>query len=154
MKARRLTAIRQIVEREPVHSQEALRRRLRTMGFDVTQATLSRDIKELGLMKRAADGAYQAAGANAGGPSSPAAAAVALSRALGEFQLGLDVAQQLIVLKTGPGQAQLLAIAIDRAQLGDVLGTIAGDDTILVICRDPRAAQSARATLEHLASEA
>jgi transcriptional regulator of arginine metabolism len=154
MKTRRLTAIRQIVEHEPVHSQEELRQRLQTMGFDVTQATLSRDIKELGLMKRAADGAYQVAGINVGGPASPAAAAVALSRALGEFLLSLDVSQQLIVMRTGPGQAQLLAIAIDRSQLTDVLGTIAGDDTILVICRDARCAQSARATLEHLANEA
>jgi transcriptional regulator of arginine metabolism len=154
MKSRRLTAIRQIVERESVHSQEELRQRLHKMGFDVTQATLSRDIKELGLMKRAADGAYQAANALANGPASPAAAAVALSRALGEFMLGVDVAQQLIVVKTGPGQAQLLAIAVDRAQLPDVLGTIAGDDTILVICRDARSAQATRGMLEHLASEA
>jgi transcriptional regulator of arginine metabolism len=154
MKTRRLTAIRQIVAREPMHSQEELRQRLRTMGFDVTQATLSRDIKELGLMKRAADGAYQAAGANANAPSSSAAAAVALSRSLGEFLLGIDVAQQLVVVKTGPGQAQLLAIAIDRAQLPDVIGTLAGDDTILVVCRDPRCAAATRATLDHLASEA
>ena len=154
MKSRRLTAIRQLVEHEPVHSQEALRRRLRTMGFDVTQATLSRDIKELGLVKRASDGAYQIAGATAHAPASPAAAAVALARALGEFLLGIDVAQQLVVLKTGPGQAQLLAIAVDRAQLPDIIGTIAGDDTILVVCRDPRCAQSARATLDHLAAQA
>jgi transcriptional regulator of arginine metabolism len=154
MKSRRLTAIRQLVEHEPVHSQEALRKRLRTMGFDVTQATLSRDIKELGLVKRAADGAYQPEGAAAHVPNSPAAAAVALSRALGEFLLSIDVAQQLIVMKTGPGQAALLAIAVDRAQLPDIVGTIAGDDTILVVCRDPRCAQSARATIEHLASEA
>ena len=153
MKSRRLTAIRQVVEREPVHSQEELRQRLHVMGFDVTQATLSRDIKELGLMKRAADGAYQVAGANGNGAASPAAAAVALSRSLSEFLLAMDVAQQLIVMKTGPGQAQLLAIAVDRAQLPDVLGTIAGDDTILVICRDPRAAQATRATFEHLARE-
>jgi transcriptional regulator of arginine metabolism len=154
MKTRRLTAIRQIVEHEPMHSQDELRKRLRTMGFDVTQATLSRDIKELGLVKRSSDGAYQPAGANTHGPASPAAAAVALSRALGEFLLAVDVAQQLVVLKTGPGQAQLLALAVDRAQLTDVVGTIAGDDTILVVCRDPRCAQSARATIEHLVSEA
>jgi transcriptional regulator of arginine metabolism len=154
MKSRRLTAIRQIVEHEPVHSQEALRKRLRTMGFDVTQATLSRDIKELGLVKRASDGAYQGAGANAHAPATPAAAAVALGRALGEFLLAIDVAQQLVVLKTGPGQAQLLAIAVDRAQLPDIVGTIAGDDTILVICRDQRCAQNARATLDQLASQA
>jgi len=154
MKTRRLTAIRQIVDHEPVHSQEELRKRLQTMGFDVTQATLSRDIKELGLMKRAADGAYQAAGANATVPSSAAAAAVALSRALGEFLLSAEVAQQLVVVRTGPGQAQLLAIAVDRAQLPDVIGTIAGDDTILVICRDARAGQATRATIVHLTNEA
>lgn len=153
MKTRRLTAIRQIVEQEPVHSQEELRHRLRGMGFDVTQATLSRDIKELGLVKRAADGSYQVAGANPDGHASPAAVAVALARALGEFLLSVEVAQQLAVLRTGPGQAQLLALAIDRARLADVLGTIAGDDTILVICREPRAAQTTKATLEHLAAQ-
>ena len=68
-------------------------------------------------------------------------------RAAREFLAGIDVSQQLLVLKTGPGQASLLAIAMDRAQLPDVLGTIAGDDTILVICRDARAA---RATMTHL----
>ena len=153
MKTRRLTAIRQIIDRESVHSQEELRQHLHRLGFDVTQATLSRDIKELGLMKRAADGAYQSPGAGNNAPSSPAAAAVALSRSLAEFLLGIEVAQQLIVIKTGPGQAQLLAIAVDRAQLSDVLGTIAGDDTVLVICRDPRCAQATRNTLEHLAAE-
>jgi transcriptional regulator of arginine metabolism len=152
MKSRRLTAIRQIVEREPVHSQEQLRQRLLGLGFDVTQATLSRDIKELGLMKRAADGAYQPADSSYA--PAPAAAVGALARALGEFLLAVDVAQQLVVLKTGPGQAQLLAIAVDRAQLPDVVGTIAGDDTILVVCRDPRAAHSARATLDQLVSQA
>lgn len=152
MKARRLSAIRQLVERDQMHSQEELRQRLVTLGFDVTQATLSRDIKELGLVKRAADGAYQRPGQDAA--PSTAAAAVALSRALGEFLLSIDVAQQLIVIKTGPGQAQMLALAVDRARLDDVIGTIAGDDTILVICRDARCAQSTRATLEHLASEA
>jgi transcriptional regulator of arginine metabolism len=105
-------------------------------------------------MKRAADGAYQAAGANATVPSSAAAAAVALSRALGEFLLSVEVAQQLVVVRTGPGQAQLLAIAVDRAQLPDVIGTIAGDDTILVICRDARAGQATRATIVHLTNEA
>lgn len=154
MKPRRLSAIRQLVEQQPVHSQEELRQRLRAMGFDVTQATLSRDVRELGLVKRTSDGAYQTASAAGDGNASPAAAAVALSRALGEFLLSVDTAQQLAVIKSGPGQAQLLALAIDRARLPDVIGTIAGDDTILVICRDARAAQSTRATLEHLAAEA
>jgi transcriptional regulator of arginine metabolism len=152
MKSRRLSAIRQVIDREPVHSQEELRQLLASMGFVVTQATLSRDIKELGLVKRAADGAYQ----GSGNPeiNSAASAAVALSRALGEFLIGVDAAQNLVVVKTGPGQAQILAIAIDRAKLTDVIGTIAGDDTILVICRDQRSAQTTRNTIEHLASEA
>ncbi len=151
MKTRRLSAIRQVVEQDSVHSQEELRQRLAKMGFDVTQATLSRDIKELGLVKRAADGAYQSQGEHV---SSSAAHAVALSRALGEFLLSVDSAQQLVVVKTGPGQAQLLGLAIDRARLADVVGTIAGDDTILVVCRDARSALATRYTLEHLATEA
>jgi transcriptional regulator of arginine metabolism len=151
MKHRRLSAIRHVVERESVHSQEELRQRLAAMGFVVTQATLSRDIKELGLVKRAADGAYQGTGGESG---STATAVMALSRALGEFLLGVDSAQQLVVVKSGPGQAQLLALAIDRARLTDVVGTIAGDDTILVVCRDARTALSTRATLERLAAEA
>ena len=152
MKLRRLSAIRQVIDREPVHSQEELRQHLASMGFVVTQATLSRDIKELGLVKRAADGAYQ----GSGNPeiNTAASAAVALSRALGEFLISVDAAQNLVVVKTGPGQAQILAIAIDRAKLTDVVGTIAGDDTILVVCRDQRSAQTTRNTIEHLASEA
>ena len=150
MKSRRLSAIREVVERESVHSQEELRRLLAGRGFEVTQATLSRDIKELGLVKRAADGAYQSAGADGG---TSAAAVVTLARALSEFLLGIESSQQLLVVKTGPGQAQLLGVSIDRARLPDVLGTIAGDDTILVICKDPRCAQSARRVLEELAAE-
>jgi transcriptional regulator of arginine metabolism len=147
MKTRRLSTIRQLVEREPVHSQEQLRHRLAGLGFAVTQATLSRDIKELGLVKRASDGAYSVNGAD----SAPSAAAIgALSRALAEYMLGVDAAQQLLVLKTGPGQAQPLALAIDRARLDDVLGTIAGDDTILLICRDAKCAQGARKLLTSL----
>ena len=151
MKARRLSAIRQVIDQEAVHSQEELRQRLAKMGFVVTQATLSRDIKELGLMKRAADGAYQTADGDGG---SSAAATVALARALSEYLLGVETSQQLLVVKTGPGQAQLLGLAIDRARLPDVIGTIAGDDTILVICREVRCAQTTRTTLEKLASEA
>jgi transcriptional regulator of arginine metabolism len=113
-------------------------------------ATLSRDIKELGLVKRASDGAYQAPGADGG---TPAAAVVSLARALGEFLLSVEVSQQLLVMKTGPGQAQLLGVAVDRARFADIIGTIAGDDTVLVICRDARAAQNVRRTFEELAGE-
>jgi transcriptional regulator of arginine metabolism len=148
MKTRRQSAIRQIVEHEPVRNQEQLRRRLAARGFAVTQATLSRDMKELGLVKRSSDGAYQPAGPEA--PPQASALAV-LGRALSEYLQGTDTSQQLLVLRTGPGQAQLLALAIDRARLDGVLGTIAGDDTILVICRDARGARITASELEGLA---
>jgi transcriptional regulator of arginine metabolism len=148
MKARRQSAILEVVEQEAVRSQEQLRQRLTQRGFDVTQATLSRDIKELGLMKRAADGAYQAAGATAA--PTPTTMGT-LGRALAEYLLNIEPVQQLVVLKTGAGQAQLLGLAIDRARLEEVVGTLAGDDTILIIARDARNAQQVVKKLRDLA---
>jgi transcriptional regulator of arginine metabolism len=150
MKRRRQAAVRDIVGHEAIRSQEQLRQRLVARGFEVTQATLSRDIKELGLVKRASDGAYQAT--EAGG--APPAAAILLQRALAEYLAGADAVQQLVVLRTGPGQAQLLGLAIDRARLPGVVGTIAGDDTILVIARDRRHAQSLVRRFDELAGGA
>lgn len=148
MKSRRLPAILDLVEHEAVRSQEQLRQRLILRGFTVTQATLSRDIKELGLVKRSADGAYQPAGAE-GEPQATAMAT--LTRALAEYLLAIEASEQLLVVKTGPGQAQALASAIDRARLKEVMGTIAGDDTILVICRDQVAATATRGRFESVA---
>ena len=125
MKARRQDPILELIEREPLSSQEQVRRRLQQRGLDATQATISRDIKELGLVKRAGDGAYQRS---------------ALERAAASFLRRIDRVQQLVVVRTGAGQAQPLALAIDRAQLPEAVGTIAGDDTILVIARDDRRA--------------
>lgn len=147
MKPRRLSAIRDIVEREAIRSQEQLRQRLAARGFVVTQATLSRDIKEIGLVKRASDGAYQPSGDD---PPTASAAAV-LARALAEYLASAEPVQQLVVLRTGPGQAQLLGLALDRAHLPGVVGTIAGDDTILVIARDTRNAQALARRLDELA---
>jgi transcriptional regulator of arginine metabolism len=138
MKARRLSAIADVVAHEAVRNQEQLRQRLAARGFAVTQATLSRDIKALGLVKRASDGAYMPAAAES---APPPTALAALTRALSEFLLSVDAAEQIVVLKTGPGQASLLSLAIDRARLEEVVGTIAGDDTILVVCRDGRRAR-------------
>lgn len=145
MKSRRQTAILEIIGREALHSQEQLRRRLRQRGFDATQATISRDIAELGLVKRAGDGAYQRAGADT---SNPEMALTALERATAAFLQRVDRVQQLVVIRTGTGQAQPLAIAFDRAQLPEAVGTIAGDDTILVIARDARRAASLAKRLE------
>jgi transcriptional regulator of arginine metabolism len=137
MKARRQALILEIVDREALHSQELVRRRLHQRGFEATQATISRDIKELGLVKRSGDGAYQRPGAEA---SSPETALPALERAASEFLRSVDRVQQLVVIRTGVGQAQPLALALDRARLPEVVGTIAGDDTILVIARGGRGA--------------
>jgi transcriptional regulator of arginine metabolism len=137
MKSRRQAVILELIDRDPLHSQEVLRRRLKQRGFETTQATISRDIKELGLVKRAGDGAYQRAGLEA---SNPQTALTALERAAAEFVRSIDRVQQLVILRTGPGQAQTLAFALDRARLPDVVGTIGGDDTILVITRGARAA--------------
>lgn len=149
MKARRQSMILQTLERDPVRSQEQLRRRLRAAGFDVTQATLSRDIRELGLVKGGPDGAYRSpvqATAAAAAPSS------ALQRALVEYQPKVTRVQQLILLNTGLGQAQALCVALDQAHLPDVAGTLAGEDTILVIAPDARRAKALARRLEALAA--
>jgi transcriptional regulator of arginine metabolism len=150
VKARRQSAILDAVQHQPVRSQEQLRRQLRTAGFDVTQATLSRDIRELQLMKGGADGAYQA-------PSRPASnghggASGLLHKALSEYLTKADHVQQLVLLRTGPGQAQILGVAIDGARLPDVVGTLAGDDTILVITRGARQAKALVKRFEAIAS--
>jgi len=145
MKARRQACILEMVDREPIHSQEQLRARLGSRGFDATQATLSRDIKDLGLVKRSADGAYHRPGEESAGP---AGATVALQRAVAAYASGVECVQQLVVVRTGTGQAQALAIAIDRARLREVVGTVAGDDTILVISRGARHARALKRQIE------
>jgi transcriptional regulator of arginine metabolism len=145
MKARRQAVILEVVDQEALHSQEELRRRLRQRGFDATQATISRDIADLGLVKRAGDGAYQRPGLDA---TSPELARTALERAASSFLRRVERVQQLIVLRTGRGQAQALAEALDRAQLHEAVGTIAGDDTILIIGRDSKRAAALTKRLE------
>ena len=146
MKAQRQAAILELVRREQIASQETLRQRLVERGFDVTQATLSRDIKEMGLVKRAAGG-YQAAGVDGVRPA--AAAEATLRRTAREFLRSWEVIQNLIVLRTDPGRAQNLAVDIDRATLPEIAGTIGGDDTILVVTRDP---EQARCVAERFAA--
>src|SRR5262245_58652909 len=114
MKTRRQAVLLELIDREPLHSQETLRRRLHQRGFEATQATISRDIAELGLVKRAGDGAYQRPGVDA---TDPETALAALERAAFEFLRRVESVQQIVVIRTGAGQAQTLAAALDRAQL-------------------------------------
>ena len=147
MKRRRQAAILDLVDRVALSSQEDLRRKLKDQGFTVTQATLSRDLRDLGLVKASADGAYHRPGAE----STPPEVAVArLQHAVAEFLVGVDRAQQLVVLKTGMAQAQPLASAVDAARIDGVVGTIGGEDTVLVICRDAAAAASVANRFERM----
>jgi transcriptional regulator of arginine metabolism len=132
MKAHRQDAILDIVDREAITSQEMLRERLRSRGIDATQATLSRDVRDLGLVKRPVDGAYRRETPAADAVTDPGAR---LRGAVDDYLRRHEVVEQLIVLRTDTGQAQPLAVAIDRAGVNEIVGTIAGDDTILVICR-------------------
>src|SRR6476619_3817856 len=100
MKARRQSVLLELIDREPLHSQELLRRRLHQRGFEATQATISRDIKELGLVKRSGDGAYQRPGAEAPNPET---ALTVLERSAAEFLRSAERVQQLVVIRTGRG---------------------------------------------------
>jgi transcriptional regulator of arginine metabolism len=149
MKSRRQAVILELIDREPLHSQEALRRRLHQKGFEATQATISRDISELGLVKRSGDGAYQRPGADA---TNPETALAALEKATAEFLRSVERVQQLVIVRTGRGQAQVLAEALDRARLDEAVGTIAGDDTILIVARGARGAAALAKRLKDYSS--
>jgi transcriptional regulator of arginine metabolism len=152
MKARRQSVILDVVQSGAIRSQEQLRRRVRAAGFDVTQATLSRDIRELGLVKGGANGAYQApAPATGNGHAGGSERAESmLHRAIADQLRRIDCVQQMVLLHTGLGQAQSLCVALDSARLPDVVGTLAGEDTILVIAPDARRAKSIARRLEEM----
>ena len=142
-KAARHARIVAIVESHPVYSQVELAAALAAQGFRVTQATLSRDLDELGAVKlRTPDGGPPAYVVPADGSPLAARAADAdpptrLARLLAELMISAEASANIVVLRTPPGASNFLASAVDRAALPEVLGTIAGDDTILVVSRDP-----------------
>lgn len=124
----------------PVHSQAELAALLADEGIDVTQATLSRDLEELGAVKlRGPDGgAGHYVVPEDGSPVRGVPGGTErLSRLLGDLLVGCDASANLAVLRTPPGAAHYLASAIDRAAMPEVVGTIAGDDTIFVVAREP-----------------
>lgn len=147
MKSYRQALVLELVDQHAITSQEQLRQGLLARGIEVTQATLSRDIRDLGLVKAAADGAYKRPTAGeTPGPSSDALAV--LRRSAASSLKRFDVVQQLVVLRTESAQAPPLAEAIDRARLSDVVGTIGGENTILVICRGEAEARAFTRQLE------
>ena len=134
-KASRQKAILELLHRGPVESQEELQRVLARRGFDAGQATLSRDIRELGVVKTP-EGYQVAAASFASEPVLPS-----VSRLVREFVVDVRLAQNMLVLKTSVGSAQPVAAAVDAEDWPEVVGTLAGDDTILVISPDNRTAQ-------------
>jgi len=145
-KLARQNRILELVQEEPLASQDELRLRLSRVGFKVTQATLSRDIHDLGLVKTP-EGYMAPPGETAtdsGGPR--------IARLLREFVVQLRGAQNLLVLKTRPGSAQPVAAGIDAEDWPEIVGTVAGDDTILVICPDRRAARKLTTRIQELLS--
>ena len=134
-KAARQKAILELLHRGPVESQEELQGFLAKRGFEAGQATLSRDIRELGLVKTS-EGYSAGRSVTIVEPVLPS-----VSRLVREFVVDIRLAQNLIVLKTSVGSAQPVAAAVDAEDWPEVVGTLAGDDTILVISPDNRTAQ-------------
>ena len=136
-KAARHGRITELVRDGAIRSQTELANLLRVEGVCITQATLSRDLEELGAMKlRGVDGGPPVyVIPEDGAPDRVAGGTSRLERLLAELLLSQQSSGNLVVLRTPPGAAQFLASAIDRAALVDVIGTIAGDDTILVVAR-------------------
>jgi transcriptional regulator of arginine metabolism len=133
-KAARHARIVGLIRERSVHSQTELAELLAAEGTQVTQATLSRDLEELGAVK--VSGAYLIPEDGNRPLRQVEQAPARLVRLLRELLTGADASGNLVVLRTPPGAAQFLASALDRSGLPDVVGTIAGDDTILVVSRD------------------
>ena len=131
-----------IIRNKEIYTQEVLGKELAQLGIQTTQVTLSRDIRELGLVKTAEG--YRQLQTETSGPQ--------LATVANEFLLDIRVAQNLVVLRTSAGNANTLAIAIDREEMEEVVGTLAGDDTVLVITPDSETAKGFQAKMLELIS--
>lgn len=119
-----------IIRSRQIYTQDELARELVQHGVQTTQVTLSRDIREMGLVKTA-DG-YRVLPADRGGPE--------LAGVIDEYMQDVKVAQNIVVIRTSPGNANTLAVALDHEDLNEVVGTVAGDDTVFVVSPDNAAA--------------
>ena len=143
MKTKRHQKILEIIERQAIETQEELLKCLEQAGFVVTQATISRDIRELNLLKgTTADGKYKYIQSGKG-KTSPHK----FNHALTDSILSVESAQNLVVVKTYAGLAQAVGTCIDTLQISEMLGCVAGDDTILVVCKTTEQAESIAANL-------
>ncbi len=140
-KAFRQAQVQKIIRAGGVSTQEQLAAKLSAEGVSVTQVTLSRDLRELRVVKTP-EGYRDAETIGAKGPAPDN-----LARVLKEFLRDVQPAQNLVVLKTHPGGANAVALALDAEQWPEIVGTVAGDDTIFVAAPDGRAAKKLRARL-------
>lgn len=157
-KAARQARVLELLSRHNVHSQGELARLLRQEGMEVTQATLSRDLVEIGAVRlRADDGSLIYAVPGEGGERIKLARTGStetfdsrLARLAQELLVSAEASANLVIVRTPPGAAQYLASAIDHAEWPQILGTVAGDDSILVISRDPLGGEELAARLLRL----
>jgi transcriptional regulator of arginine metabolism len=133
-RVRRQKAIAELIRAEPLASQEDVTGRLRSQGFAVTQATVSRDLDQMGAVKVKRSGVMSYALPDQLGDSDWAASR--LSRLVSDWVLSVEAAGNMLVLRTPPGSAHLVGLALDQAKLPEVAGTISGDDTLFVALRD------------------
>jgi transcriptional regulator of arginine metabolism len=138
MKSQRHNAIRELVADSQVANQDELRRRLLERGFEITQATLSRDIHQMRLSK--GPSGYALPNGNGAGEAVEDDSPPSVEEMIESFGLRVRQAMNQVVVRTVMGGAQPLAAALDYEEWTDVVGTVAGDDTVLIICLDPRRA--------------
>lgn len=138
MKYNRHAKILELIEKYSIETQEELAEKLKKLGTDVTQATVSRDIKELRLLKVMTDeGKYKYASV----AQVDNTVSRRLIKILSESYVSSDYADNIVVIKTLPGMAQAAASAIDSLKWTEIIGTIAGDDTIMIVCRAEKIAE-------------
>ena len=147
-RARRQRAIADLIRSEPIGSQEEVTERLADMGYAVTQATVSRDLDQLGAVKVKRGGALSYALPDQLGDSDWAA--TRLRRIIGEWVQSVEVAGNLLVLKTPPGSAHLVGVAIDQSKLPEIAGTVSGDDTLVLVIRDGFSAAGVKTKIDAL----
>jgi transcriptional regulator of arginine metabolism len=133
-RTRRQKAMADLIRREAVGSQEEVTARLKALGFEVTQATVSRDLDQIGAVKVKRGGSMSYALPDQLADNDWAAAR--LQRILTEWVISVEAAGPLVVLRTPPGCAHLVGLALDQARLPEVAGTICGDDTLFLALRD------------------
>lgn len=150
VKFQRHDAIRELITRSPVSSQDELRRKLRRRGFEVTQATLSRDIHELRMFKGPGGYSLPNGHTNGNGTDLEADAPPSVKEMLESFGVRVRQALNQVIVRTVMGGAQPVAAALDREEWPEVIGTIAGDDTVLVVCQDQRRAAEVQTRLRKI----